>query len=164
MPERPDRPVRLSLVDRLVDEDPRAREDPPRSWSDSAHRFKVSFLRDLEWLLNTRCTIGDPPEDFPELRESLYRYGLPDVTSMSGDAPGVRRQLLRQVEERIRLFEPRLSGVRVSEPEEEDGKSKRIRFVLEGILRMDPEPERVAFDTVLEISSGRFLVSGDGDA
>ena len=32
------------------------------------------------------------------------------------------------------------------------------------MLRMEPNPERVVFDTVLEISSGEYRVKGDGGA
>jgi len=37
----------------------------------------------------------------------------------------------------------------------------RIRFTIDGLLRMEPNPERVTFDTVLEIGSGEFSVLGD---
>jgi predicted component of type VI protein secretion system len=30
----------------------------------------------------------------------------------------------------------------------------QVRFVVEGTLRMDPSPELVVFDTVVELSSG----------
>lgn len=160
-PGRSERPVRPSVLDRLVDEDPRSPADPPRDWAQSVADYRRGVLRDLEWLLNTRRMIQEPPQGLTELRSSVYTYGPPDISSLSGDTDAVRRRLVRQVEELIRTFEPRISGVRVSLAE--GGKeSRQIRFVVEGLLRMEPDPERVKFDTVLEISSGTFVVNQGG--
>lgn len=161
-PERSERSVRPSVLDRLVDEEPRQREDPPPSWSDSVSQYKRSVLRDLEWLLNSRRTIVEVPPELTEVRSSVFFYGPPDVSSMSGDSPAVRRRLLRHLEELIRTFEPRLTSVRVSLRDDGEGKSRQIRFAVDGLLRMDPDPERVSFDTVLEVSSGTFVVKGEG--
>lgn len=158
---RSERTVRSSLLDRLVDEDPRAIEDPVRTRAQSVKEYRDSVLRDLEWLLNSRRMIVEPPPQLSELRKSVFCYGPPDISSMSGDSPSVRRGLLRHVEELIRTFEPRLMGVRVSLREDGSRELRQIRFVIEGLLRMDPDPERITFDTVLEISSGTFLVAGD---
>jgi predicted component of type VI protein secretion system len=35
-----------------------------------------------------------------------------------------------------------------------------IRFAIEGFLRMDPAPEQVFFDTMLEPMSGQYQVKG----
>lgn len=161
---REDRTVRLSVLDRLIDREPKESMDPARDWSRSVHEHKMAVLRDLEWLLNTRRIMHEASDDFPELQRSVFAYGPPDISSMSGDSPSVRRRLLRHLEELIRTFEPRLANVRVSMAEDGGSKAKQVRFVVEGLLRMDPDPERVSFDTVLEISSGRFLLKGDGGA
>ena len=39
-----------------------------------------------------------------------------------------------------------------------------LRFQIEGMLMMDPAPEQVSFDTVLQIASGEYQVKGDGSA
>lgn len=153
--------VRQPLLDRLVDDEPQLAEDAGLTWSESVDAYKRAVLRDLEWLLNTRRTVELPPDDFPETRESLYCYGLPDISSMSSDDPDVHRRLQRHLDQLVRTFEPRLASVRVTLSEDDEKEAKRVRFSVEGLLRMDPEPERVEFDTVLEIASGRFVVSGD---
>jgi type VI secretion system protein ImpF len=89
---------------------------------------------------------------------------LPDVTSLSADSMETRRLLLRQVEECLRQFEPRLASVRVSEAESKNESSRQLRFVVEGMLQLDPVPEPVVFDTVLDSSSGHFNVSGSQHA
>ena len=44
---------------------------------------------------------------------------------------------------------------------ETEGEAKRreLRFVVEATLRLDPTPEQVMFDTVLQFSSGQYDVA-----
>jgi len=60
------------------------------------------------------------------------------------------------------LFEPRLSGVRVSIATTDEEGRRELRFVIDGLLRMEPSPEQVVFDTVLEVTSATFEVRGEG--
>jgi type VI secretion system protein ImpF len=153
-----DRVLRRSVLDRLV----QSGEQEPRNWHESVRALKASVLRDVEWLLNTRRVIDPAGGDLPELQQSVYNYGLPDVTSLTSDSTSARKQLLRQVETCIELFEPRLSNVRVSEAVTEGEGGRRVRFVVEGLLRLHPDPEPISFDTVMEAGTGRFSVSGGG--
>jgi type VI secretion system protein ImpF len=41
-------------------------------------------------------------------------------------------------------------------------KAPQVRFAVEATLRMDPSPERIVFDTVLEIASGTYAVDDAG--
>jgi type VI secretion system protein ImpF len=159
MPKRElERTVQQSVLDRLIDGDPRSPADVPISWAQSVRELKEALRRDLEWLLNTRRIPALAPEALQEVGNSLYHYGLPDITSLSADAHGTRAVLIRQVEEALELFEPRLTGVRVGLVETEYDDKRELRFLIEGLLKMEPSPEQVAFDTVLEISSGKFQV------
>jgi type VI secretion system protein ImpF len=159
-----ERSVQQSLLDRLVDLEPRTSSEAPPTWSESVRQLKNSLRHDLEWLLNTRRTPLAPPESFEELPRSLYSFGFPDITSLGRDSREVRGRLLRQVEETIATFEPRLAGVKVSLAETDENGARQFRFLIEGLLRMEPNPEQVVFDTVLEISSGEYHVKGDGGA
>jgi type VI secretion system protein ImpF len=154
-----DRTVRLSVLDRLVD-DGHSVGDGPSSWNDSVRRLKSSLLRDVEWLLNTRRIHETAPDRYPEVQRSVYHYGLPDISSMSLDPETVRRRLTAHLEQAIELFEPRLTAVRVLAVERE-GEERTVRFTVQAMLRMEPNPERIVFDTVLEPSRGEFQVSGD---
>ncbi len=153
-----ERTVQQSVLDRLIDEDPRSPADPSVSWAQSVRELKQAVRRDLEWLLNTRRIHELAPDALEEVGKSLYHYGLPDITSLSADDPRTRQVLIRQVEEAIALFEPRLMGVRVAIVETEYDKKRELRFLIEALLKMEPSPEQVAFDTVLEFSSGKFQV------
>jgi type VI secretion system protein ImpF len=159
-----ERSVQQSLLDRLIDLDPKTSTEVPPTWAESVRQLKASLRHDLEWLLNTRRIPTLAPESFEELTRSLYHFGLPDITSMGRDSRDVRTRLMRQVEETLAAFEPRLAGVKVSVVESDDDGKRQLRFLIEGLLRMEPNPEQVVFDTVLEISSGEYLVRGDGRA
>jgi len=149
--------LRPSVLDRLVGESAPTGSDVS---SQSLEAVKKSLLRDLDSLLNTRRIAFQAGDDFPEVRQSLYHYGLRDVSSMSSDSPTSRTQLAREVEELLRLFEPRLTGIRVTVPEESKDRHRHIRFIIEAELDVEPEPEPVTFDTVLEVASGEFSVRG----
>jgi type VI secretion system protein ImpF len=158
-----ERTVQPSVLDRLTDAEPRTSADQRVSYLESLHQFKASVQRDLEWLLNSRRTPSPSPESFEELRTSLYNYGIVDVTSL-GDNMMSRERLLKQVDEAIAMFEPRLANVRISIVEQEGEAHRReLRFIIEGTLRLDPTPEQVAFDTVLHFSTGE-IVTKTGDA
>ena len=159
-----ERTVQQSVLDRLIDLDPRATADPPGSYAQSVRQYKAAVRRDLEWLLNTRRIVTPAPDSLEEVTHSLYHYGLPDITSLSSDSPESRVWLVRRIEEAIELFEPRLTGVRVSLSAETANGSRELRFLIEGTLRMDPTPEQVVFDTVLELGSGQYQVAGVGGA
>ena len=155
--------IRLSVLDRLLDSasDGGGGRD---TWLGSVEALKQSLVRDLEWLLNTRRIAEPAPTEYPEVRSSVYHYGIPDVSSRSADSIMAHEGLARDIEECLRIFEPRLTDVRVMlrAPDERGG--RLARFVIEAMLRMDPNPERVVFDTVLETPTGKFFVAGELDA
>jgi type VI secretion system protein ImpF len=63
----------------------------------------------------------------------------------------------RQVEETVRRFEPRLESVVVSiEPVRSS--ERMLRFRIDARLKIDPAPEPITFDTVLQLSSGEYSV------
>jgi type VI secretion system protein ImpF len=152
-------PVTLSVLDRLVDQEPERKLEPPLTRAQSLRDLKAALRRDLEWLLNTRRTIEESPASLKELEHSLYNYGLPDVSSLYLRSPNDQEILLTAIKTAINLFEPRLLNVKVTlEPPADD--TRVVRFTIEGLLRMDPAPEHILFDTVLEPTSGQYQVKG----
>lgn len=149
-----DRNVLPSLLDRLTDESPRDAADVPLTREESARRFRMSVQRDVEQLLNTRRTIVAVDSMFAAVLDSVHEYGLPDTT---GTAPGTaegRQRLTDDVRDTILRFEPRLTNVNVRLTESDQVKTPQVRFVVEGTLRMDPTPEQIVFDTVLDVPTG----------
>ena len=121
--------------------------------------LKQSVRRDLEWLLNTRATAVVPPE-LKEVWSSIVVYGLPDITALSGRSPADKAKLRRAVERVLETFEPRLEGVVVT-VDPEPGPGLSLKFRIDGRLKVDPAPEPVSFDTLLQIGSGEFRVKGE---
>jgi type VI secretion system protein ImpF len=158
--------VTQSVLDRLIDREPKSSAEAPLTRAQSVRQLKASLRRDLEWLLNTRQIAEDVPEAYVELSHSLYNYGLADITALSFSNTKDRTRLLRTLEQTIRIFEPRLMSVRVMPVETAgDGPNRRIlRFQIEGLLKMDPAPEQISFDTVLQLTSGEYQVKGDHGA
>jgi type VI secretion system protein ImpF len=158
-----ERTVQPSLIDRLTDEDPRTQVEARTTYAESLRRFKIAVRRDLEWLLNSRRTPEMPQDDLIELNKSVYVYGVPDITSQSRDSNSSRLRLLRQIEETLAQFEPRLTDIRISLADG-DGETRRreLHFVVEATLQLDPTPEQVMFDTVLQFSSGQYDIDSAG--
>src|SRR5579864_1107638 len=148
-------PVTLSVLDRLIDRDPKTRSEFPLSRAQSLRELKW----DLEWLLNTRQTIDLAPDSARETNRSVYHYGFADVSSKSVLSTRDHADLVRNMESAIAIFEPRLKRARVRmEPVE--GSARTLKFVIEGLLCMDPAPEPVRFDTVLELGKGEYEIKG----
>ncbi len=162
---RPEELVTLSVLDRLFDNNPDERADPPITRSESVRRMKSALKRDMEWLLNTRRSqiMEEVQGETGELKRSLLNFGLPDISSMSVQSGKDHNRILRQMEEAVEYFEPRLRNVRVS-LQPVNRVERRLRFVIEALLMIDPAPEQVRFDTVVELSSGEVEVRGDGGA
>jgi type VI secretion system protein ImpF len=152
-------PVTLSVFDRLIDLDPDRNVEPPLSRAQSLRELRAALRRDLEWLFNTRSTIEEPPESMRELERSVYNYGIQDTSVLTLKSPKDQELLAKSIKTAITFFEPRLQAAKVTiEPANDD--SRGIHFNIEGLLRMDPAPEPVFFDTLLEPSSGEYKVKG----
>ena len=153
--------VRQSVLDRLIDTEPLQSGDGTLTWGESVRRLRAAVMRDVEWLLNTRRVIQPAGSHRPQLSSSVYNFGLPDISSRSRDSDETRQALMRQIEECITTFEPRLTAVQVVAREPGGGETKhRLRFTIDALLKMEPDPERVTFDTVLEVTSGEFQIAG----
>jgi type VI secretion system protein ImpF len=156
--------VTLSLVDRLIDRDPHAAADASTTRAQSVRQLKAALRRDLEWLLNTRRNPEAVPGSSSELSRSLYNYGLPDFSSLSISSPKDRGRLLVELENTVAIFEPRLKDVKVTMIETPGVHNRILHFQIEGMLQMDPSPEQVSFDTVLQLSSGEYQIRGERSA
>jgi type VI secretion system protein ImpF len=156
--------ITLSVLDRLIDHEPENRIENPPSRSQSVRLLKAAVRRDLEWLLNTR-RIADPPDEaLKEVNKSTYVFGLPDMSALTMETVGDRNRLVRQITTAINTFEPRLTNVRLSLVERADSARKDVRLRIEAMLRMDPVPEPISFDSLIELKSGRCHLSGGDDA
>ena len=122
-------------------------------------RQMVDAVRaDLEDLFNTRRSGVVVPKQFTETQNSIVTYGLPDLTYLDINNRAQCERISRMIIALINRFEPRLRGVRVVIAKETDTQSAhQVRFQIEGVLTVDPNPE-VGFDTVVELTSGKTFV------
>lgn len=158
---RIDNEVRItpSVLDRLLDDRPEEKREGPTSRQSNLRLLKQAVKRDLEWLLNTRVDAGSIPEDLPEVNRSLATYGLPDFSSWNVQGGADQETLRHTIEECVAKFEPRLEGVVVTLESMSDV-DRSLRFRIDGRLKIEPAPEPVSFDSVLQLGNRQFELVG----
>jgi type VI secretion system protein ImpF len=159
---RTDNEVRVtnSVLDRLIDYEPELSREAPASRSKNLRQLKQSLQRDLEWLLNTRQIPGGIPSELKETRDSLGSFGLPDFTALSIENAEDQKFIKREIEETVRRFEQRLEGVLVS-IEPVSANERVLHFRIDARLKIDPVPEPITFDTVLQLGTGEYQVRSE---
>jgi type VI secretion system protein ImpF len=161
----PEQIVSQSLLERLIDLDPKNQtSEPAVTRAQTVRQLKGSVRRDLEWLFNSRRTPEPAGSEYEELERSVYNYGLPDLSSLNWQSARDRQRLCRMLEQALALFEPRLRQPKVMAIENSSTSQHVLRFQIEGMLDMTPAPEHISFDTVLQLSSGEYQVKGEPSA
>lgn len=157
---RIDNEVRItpSVLDRLLDDDPQNSREAPKSRSASLIDLRQAVRRDLEWLLNTRCFVDADDDGLTEAKRSVVYFGLPDFTGLSVQSSAEKDDLVRSIETAIKNFEPRFLGVKVT-LEPIDSLDRQLRFRIEARLDVDPVPEQIVFDSVMQAGTGGFAVT-----
>lgn len=160
---RTQRTPSMSLVDRLSMAEPEGGSNalfllnPSKANPlETIRKYKESVKRDLEWLLNTRRTFDDRLDEYPLLSTSVYAYGLPDITSVNISSAKDQNRLLQIMTESLEAFDTRLRGIEI-EMDSFSGPSRILKFRISGVVLMDPAPEEITIDTVLE-SNGKYEV------
>lgn len=153
-----------SLLDRLTDFAPEKEKESSSQQVLSQKQFKDAVIRDLAWLLNTTSldSIIDF-DDYPEARNSVVNYGMPDIsghTSHSIDA-SVLEKSLRKV---ICQFEPRIiqNSLKVTVHSNPDDMSHNsLVFAIEGVVFGQPMPFQIVLRSELDLECGQFVVNED---
>ncbi|WP_454063420.1 type VI secretion system baseplate subunit TssE [Candidatus Nitrospira salsa] len=123
--------------------------------------FKQSVSRDIESLLNSRRELLEElPAAFKELDGSLLYYGLPDFTAMSLMSHKDRKKIRRVIQHTIVTFEPRLKSVEVTVLDP-TGLDQSLHFRIDALLQVEPDPEAVTFDAVLQLSTATYDVQSN---
>jgi type VI secretion system protein ImpF len=155
-----DRPLIPSVLDRLIDFEPHSRKEAPLSRTQVLQQLKESVGRDLQALLNTRCRATGWPEELEELNRSLFAYGIPDCVGINTGSREQQEALRRMISRSIEHFEPRLMNVQVSVADTDDPTDRSLRFRIDAMLKVDPAPEPVIYNSELDATSGDFSVRG----
>lgn len=152
--------IPLSLIDRLIDDEPDLRQEPMLSDEQLLERYRLGLRRDLEGLLNSRRPHIAAVADDETLLATIVGFGLPDISTEDFAAAGVRERVRRMIAQTIRTHEPRLSEVEV----EVDGAptSRGIRFRITAILNLARIRETVTYDASVRPSDRSIAVEMPG--
>jgi type VI secretion system protein ImpF len=157
---RPDSDVNITptVLDRLLDDRPMVTREPVPDRFQTLSQLRRSVTRDLDALLNSRQeALDELPSDFEEVGRSLLIYGLPDFTALGPRSANDRNRVRRALETAIATFEPRLERVRVTlQPGREH--EQTLRFHIDAMLRVEPAPEPITFDAVLQLNTQQYTV------
>jgi type VI secretion system protein ImpF len=153
----------LSVLDRLLDDDPTATREAPKSQNQLLRELKQSVRRDLEDLLNTRQRCLEQPPELAELARSLVNYGVPDFTGTGPGAASGPEEICRMLKEVITRYEPRFKRVTVELLDSSEPLDRTLRFRIDAVLRVEPVAERVVFDSTLKPGTGSVEVREGAD-
>jgi type VI secretion system protein ImpF len=154
--------AQLPLLDRLIDDLPDEQRDPPMSIAEAVSALRRSVRRDIEALLNARRRWRSWPEGYAELALSPVGYGISDFAAGAFNDPGERDRLRAVIEQTIRRFEPRLAQVSVILVEGDNSAlESTLRLRIEALLRVEPAPEPIVFDTLVDPATAEVQVKPD---
>ena len=142
----------VSVLDRLLVGDTpvdKARMMP----GGSLRRLRAALLRDLEALLNARKPWRSMPARLSFLRTSALSYGLADFAGGTVKDAMERTRLCAEIADAITRFEPRLTAVEVELAETPSSLEAVLSFRIKAVLLIDPVPEPVVFDTMLDTAT-----------
>jgi type VI secretion system protein ImpF len=143
-----------SILDRLIDPDAEASAFQ-RGYS--VEQMLAAVRRDLEEMLNSHQSNQDIPPQWEELRHSLLTYGIPDLTSVSINAPSEKDKVASLLEAVVVHGEPRLRDVRVQVTSTAQDDPRSLKFSIDAQLNVDPSPD-VAFVTVVDLMTGKTTI------
>ncbi len=150
-----------SLLDRLTDEQPEAKQESREQRVLSARRLRQCVLRDMEWLLNSVSLESvQSLEDYPEVAASVVNFGIPDLSGHNITANDVPR-LEKRIRQAILDFEPRIlpNSLKLKVLSSSEYNHNALNFDIEGDLWMQPIPLRLYLKTQVDLETGNVLVT-----
>ncbi len=148
------------LLDRLTDDQSAVQVESRSQRVVSTARFKEGVLRDLRWIFNSqRHRESEGLEEFPQVNQSVFNYGLRDFAGIFSEKGDVR-EVEREVSETLLFFEPRIIRrtlqVRVFRDEEIGAQRSphRINLQISADLWAQPAPEKFFAKTVIDLETG----------
>ncbi len=154
-----------SLLDRLTDEEPDARQESRDKRVLSPARLRECVRRDLTWLLNTTNLASlQNLGDYPEVAQSVINFGMPDLaghTAASIDLRALERLLSKVIWD----FEPRLlkNSVKITLLNDEQKMNHNAMcFDIEAELWAQPLPLRLFLRTEIDLENGGVSVTDQG--
>jgi type VI secretion system protein ImpF len=158
-----------SLLDRLIDQEPRSRKEGPEARTLSRIQLRAAVLRDLTWLFNATRSEPEPQSERVEelarwrqaeqARSSVLNYGLPafaGVTLSSMDLELVKRLVL----EAVRRFEPRIDPqtLEIEARVSPQSHHNTLQMMIRGQMWAEPVPLELLLAAELDVETGATRV------
>jgi type VI secretion system protein ImpF len=156
--------AQLPLLDRLIDEAPEREREPSPSAAETLELLRRSVRRDLEALLNARRRWRSWPAGYGELAVSPVGWGIADFSAGAFNDSARRDALRAEIEATIRRFDPRLANVRVTLADSKEQLDATLRLRIDGVLLVEPAPEPIAFDTLIDAASAEVEVKASNSS
>jgi len=144
---RTDQPVLPSLLDRLIDEDPRQTLEVVKPFGVLLKEIKANIRRDLENLLNTRIYRQQSIDSYSELDKSVVNYGLPDFSRLQFGSEEHCQQFRWLVQATIAKYEPRFQRVQVDINSIGEDFERTLYLKISAVLMVEPDPVPLIFDS-----------------
>lgn len=116
------------------------------------HQLHKNISRDLEDLLNSKKRCLSSPKNLSELSRSIINYGIVDFINCESNSMSYSEELSVKIEETIKLFETRLTNVRVicEKVSNKVGSDRTIKFRIEASIHLESIDDFVVFDLTLK--------------
>ncbi len=155
-----------SLFDRLIDNEPDKKQEAVNNYMLSHSVLRQSVLRDLQWLFNNiNSEFEHDLTPFPEIRQSVYNFGLPPLSGKCiseiewGD-------IQHRIISAIHIFEPRIIPDELEVHCVSDTHSLTLYNMLsveiKGFLWCVPRPLEFLFRSDIDLENGYFTIKEAG--
>lgn len=155
-----------SLLDRLTDLNPENSQESSSQQSMSQTQFKEAVIRDLGWLLNSvALEVCVELDSFPEVKQSVLNYGLPDLSGHTSSTVDVH-SVEKAIRSAILQFEPRIikNSLKVKVHSNPDAMSHNsLIFEIAGAVFGQPSPFQVVLKSELDLECGEFNLAESFD-
>ena len=143
------------MMDRLQ----QSSEERPGTSYFSMHELRESVQHDLQNLLNTRVRFVSPDKQLKDVQDTVFNYGLPDLTSQQLTSEQGKQEFAAWIERTIKRYEPRFKSVEVTPLDKRETRGEGAVFRVEAVLYADPAPEDISFDSVIDPLTQTISVS-----
>ena len=124
-------------------------------------QLREQLTTDLNALLNTtNMEAGFDLGEFPQVRESILNYGIPEISNRTIDEHRVS-DIADELRSALLQYEPRLrpEALVVTRDASVDPDTLNIRFEVSGEMACDPADVAVEFVADIEIDTGKMRIS-----
>ena len=140
-----------SVLDRLIDDGRGTRARPPTRRRGRSPGSRTRSSATWNGCSTAGRSLADLPADLGQLGQSLLTFGLPDFTSPASSNVDDQDAPAQAIEEAIRRFEPGSRGSGSTLESRAASSTAALRFRIDAMLKVEPEPEPVTFDSVLQL-------------